>query len=134
MASAALLSLPPALSPPFSSHRLTSFSSSALASSSLSRRTKRRRPLRPLAMGGDLLGDFGARDPFPEEIASNFCENVVGNMDTVHKILIPNLSALSIAQMSCKPVSPSQPPISREDAEKLLKKVIDELPALISAI
>ncbi|XP_008794861.1 probable pterin-4-alpha-carbinolamine dehydratase, chloroplastic [Phoenix dactylifera] len=125
----ALLSLVPALSPPFSSysfssHRLTSFSSSVSPFSSLSRRTRRGRRLRPLAMGGDLLGDFGARDPFPAEIESNFCENVVGNVDTEHRILIPNLSALSIAQMSCELVSPSQPPISRKDAEKLLKKVV----------
>ncbi|KAG1354335.1 putative pterin-4-alpha-carbinolamine dehydratase, chloroplastic [Cocos nucifera] len=125
----ALLSLRPVLSPPFfsysfSSHRVSSFSSSASAFSSLSRRTRRGRRLRPLAMGGDLLGDLGARDPFPAEIESNFCENVVGNVDTEHKILIPKLSALSIAQMRCKPVSPSQPLMSREDAEKLIKKVV----------
>ena len=44
----------------------------------------------------DLLGDFGARDPFPEEIESKFGEKVLGNVDTLHQILIPTLSALSL--------------------------------------
>ncbi|RWW17765.1 hypothetical protein GW17_00018286 [Ensete ventricosum] len=93
------------------------------SSHSASWRSRRRRGhLRPLAQGADLLGDFGARDPFPEEIESNFCEKVLGNTDTMHRILIPNISALSLAQMSCEPVSSSQPPISTEVAEKLLKK------------
>ena len=70
-----------------------------------------------------MLGDFGARDPFPAEIASGFAEKVLGNVDTEHRILIPNLSALSLAQQNCTPISPLQPPISREDAQKLLRKV-----------
>lgn len=79
---------------------------------------------RVLAMGGaDLLGDLGARDPFPEEIESNFGENVVGNTDTLHRILVPNLRALSLAQLSCEAIPPSQPPLADDDAEKLLKKV-----------
>ncbi|RVW39297.1 putative pterin-4-alpha-carbinolamine dehydratase [Vitis vinifera] len=57
-----------------------------------------------LAVGGDLLGDFGARDPFPAEIESKFGEKVLGNLDTEHKILIPNVSALSLAQQECSPV------------------------------
>ncbi|XP_068651216.1 probable pterin-4-alpha-carbinolamine dehydratase, chloroplastic [Aristolochia californica] len=76
------------------------------------------------ALGTDLLGDFGARDPFPQEIESNFGDKVLGNGDTGHRILIPNISALSLAQQDCAPISPSQPPISEEDAQKLLKKVI----------
>lgn len=75
-------------------------------------------------MGGDFLGDFGARDPFPAEIASNFGEKVVGHSSTEHKILIPNLSAISLAQRSCEPVFPSQSPMPREDAENLLRKVV----------
>ncbi|CAL9202322.1 unnamed protein product [Musa hybrid cultivar] len=95
------------------------------SSHSASWRSRRHRgQLRLLAQGADLLGDFGARDPFPEEIESNFCEKVLGNTDTMHRILIPNISALSLAQMSCEPISSSQPPISTEDAEKLLKKVV----------
>lgn len=74
-------------------------------------------------MGGDLLGDFGARDPFPAEIESRFGEKVLGNVDTEHKILIPNLSSLSLSQQQCEPVSPLQPPMSEDDAQKLLKKV-----------
>ncbi|KAJ8772457.1 hypothetical protein K2173_027634 [Erythroxylum novogranatense] len=76
------------------------------------------------AMGGDLLGDFGARDPFPAEIESNFAEKVIGNVDTEHRILIPTVSALSLAQQQCSPVSPLEPPMSKEDAQSLLKKVI----------
>ncbi|XP_010536564.1 PREDICTED: uncharacterized protein LOC104811545 [Tarenaya hassleriana] len=74
--------------------------------------------------GPDLLGDFGARDPFPEEIASNFGEKVLGCTDTEHKILIPNASALSLSQQTCSPVSPSQPPMSVGEAKELLRKVL----------
>lgn len=77
-----------------------------------------------LAVGGDLLGDFGARDPFPAEIESKFGEKVLGNLDTEHKILIPNVSALSLAQQECSPVSGLDPPMTEEDAQKLLRKVM----------
>ncbi|PSR93281.1 Pterin-4-alpha-carbinolamine dehydratase [Actinidia chinensis var. chinensis] len=83
-----------------------------------------RNSLKIRASGGDLLGDFGARDPFPAEIASGFADKVLGNVDTEHRILIPNLSALSLAQQNCTPISPLQPPISMEDAQKLLRKVV----------
>lgn len=75
-------------------------------------------------MGNDLLGDFGARDPFPEELESGFGDKVLGNVDTDHKILIPVASALSLAQQDCSPVSPLQSPMSLDDAQKLLKKVV----------
>lgn len=75
------------------------------------------------ALGTDMLGDFGARDPFPAELESKFGEKVLGNVDTDHKILIPNLAALSLAQQRCEPVSPLQPPMSEDDATKLVKKV-----------
>ncbi|CAN0879535.1 Probable pterin-4-alpha-carbinolamine dehydratase, chloroplastic [Linum grandiflorum] len=78
---------------------------------------------RPAAGGGDL-GDFGARDPFPAEIESQFGNKVLGYGDSEHKILIPNISALSLAQLECSPVSPVQPPMSKDDAQKLLKKVV----------
>ncbi|KAK6926235.1 Pterin 4 alpha carbinolamine dehydratase [Dillenia turbinata] len=74
--------------------------------------------------GGDLLGDFGARDPFPEEIESNFGDKVLGAWSTEHKILIPNLAALSLAQLDCSPVSPLQSPMSEDDASQLLRKVV----------
>nr|DAD18263.1 TPA_asm: hypothetical protein HUJ06_019726 [Nelumbo nucifera] len=86
---------------------------------------KRRRQLAH-ASGGDLLGDFGARDPFAAEIESNFAEKVLGNVDTEHKILIPNASSLSLAQQECTPVSPYQPPISEDDAQTFLRKVVFE--------
>ncbi|XP_076948432.1 putative pterin-4-alpha-carbinolamine dehydratase, chloroplastic [Bidens hawaiensis] len=85
---------------------------------------KTSRTTRIFASGGiDLLGDFGARDPFPAEIETNFSDNVA-TFDTEHKILIPNIAALSLAQHQCSPVSPSQPPISENDAKSLLRKVI----------
>ncbi|XVE56464.1 hypothetical protein DITRI_Ditri04bG0012100 [Diplodiscus trichospermus] len=86
--------------------------------------TQRRLSLRNRAMGTDLLGDFGARDPFPEEIESGFGEKVLGNVDTEHKILIPKASALSLSQQDCSPVSPLQAPMSLDDAKALLKKVV----------
>lgn len=84
----------------------------------------RRRGWRCAAMGSDLLGDFGARDPYAAEIESNFAEKVLGAVDTEHKILIPTVSVLSLAQRSCEPVPASQPPMPRGTAEKLLRKVI----------
>ncbi|KAL8539468.1 hypothetical protein ACS0TY_001181 [Phlomoides rotata] len=77
------------------------------------------------ASGGelDLLGDFGARDPFPAEIESRFCEKVLGNVSTEHKILIPNASALSLAQLQCYPVSQLQL-LSEDETKKLLYKVV----------
>lgn len=74
-------------------------------------------------LGQDFLGDFGARDPYPEEIASQFGDKVLGCQSTEHKILIPNASVLSLSQLQCSPVSPSQPPLSADDAKTLLHKV-----------
>lgn len=76
------------------------------------------------AMGTDFLGDFGARDPFPAELESKFGEKVLGNVDTQHKILIPNISALSLSQQRCTPTSPLQAPMSEDDAQKLIRKVV----------
>ncbi|CAN6565227.1 unnamed protein product [Malus baccata var. baccata] len=86
--------------------------------------TRVRLGLRTQALGNDMLGDFGARDPFPAEIASGFGEKVLGSGNTEHKILIPNLSALSLSQLDCSPVSPLQPPMSEDDAKELLRKVV----------
>ncbi|KAL6980947.1 Alpha subunit of the F1 sector of mitochondrial F1F0 ATP synthase [Sarracenia purpurea var. burkii] len=83
-----------------------------------------RTSLRIRAAGGDFLGDFGARDPFPAEVESRFGEKVLGNGDTGHRILIPNVSALSLSQQDCAPISPLQRPMSHEDAQKLLRKVV----------
>ena len=84
-----------------------------------------RSSIRVRAQGGvDKLGDFGARDPFPAEVASGFADKVLGNVDTEHKILIPNISALSLSQQQCTPLSPFQSPMSTTDAQKLLKKVL----------
>jgi len=69
----------------------------------------------------DMLGDFGARDPFPAEIESRFGEKVLGCPDAEHRILIPNLSALSLAELICDPKFPS---LTEADARKILNKVI----------
>lgn len=78
--------------------------------------------------GGDMLGDFGARDPFPAEVESRFAEKVLGNVDTEHKILIPSISTLALSQQECAPLSPFQPPMSTDEAQKLLKKVSSQIP------
>lgn len=75
-----------------------------------------------LASAHDFLGDFGARDPFPAEIETNFSDRV-GVLNTEHKILIPNVSALSLAQQECAPISHLQSPISEDEANNLLRKV-----------
>ncbi|KAL2319070.1 hypothetical protein Fmac_032946 [Flemingia macrophylla] len=72
----------------------------------------------------DFLGDFGARDPFPAELESGFGEKVLGFSSTEHKILIPNISAISLSQQDCAPVSPLQSPISQDDAQTLVRKVV----------
>ncbi|KHN47223.1 Putative pterin-4-alpha-carbinolamine dehydratase [Glycine soja] len=51
----------------------------------------------------EFLGDFG---------------------NTEHKILIPTITALALSQQECAPVSPSQPPISLDDAQTLIRKVV----------
>ncbi|KAI7749328.1 hypothetical protein M8C21_023663 [Ambrosia artemisiifolia] len=78
---------------------------------------------RILAMGPDLLGDFGARDPFQAEIETNFSDKVEYH-DTEHKILIPNIAALSLSKLECTPLSNLQAPMSESDAKSLLRKVI----------
>ncbi|TKY53539.1 putative pterin-4-alpha-carbinolamine dehydratase [Spatholobus suberectus] len=76
------------------------------------------------ATGTDFLGDFGARDPFPAELESGFGEKVLGNVNTEHKILIPNISAISLSQQECAPISPLQSPMSQDDAQALVRKVV----------
>ncbi|KAK9913905.1 hypothetical protein M0R45_037709 [Rubus argutus] len=86
--------------------------------------TRTRLGPRTQSLGSDFLGDFGARDPFPAEIASQFGEKVLGDPNTEHKILIPTVSASSLAQQECTPVSPLQLPMLEDDAQKLLRKVV----------
>ncbi|KAK1399706.1 4a-hydroxytetrahydrobiopterin dehydratase [Heracleum sosnowskyi] len=74
-----------------------------------------------LAIEGEGDNDFGARDPFPAEIESNFGDKVLGFGSTEHKILIPNLAALSLSRLECsnKPFA-----LSEQDAQNLLRKVV----------
>ncbi|GJN33178.1 hypothetical protein PR202_gb21746 [Eleusine coracana subsp. coracana] len=98
----------------------------------------RSRRARGVVAMADLLGDFGARDPFPAEIESNFGEKVLGNVDTMHRILIPTLSVLSIARL---PLEPNPAPLAVDDARRLLHKVVgwrllldEERPARLQCI
>ncbi|XP_061998766.1 probable pterin-4-alpha-carbinolamine dehydratase, chloroplastic [Rosa rugosa] len=86
--------------------------------------TRARPGPRTQALGHDMIGDFGARDPYPAEIASQFGDKVLGFQNTEHKILIPTVSASSLAQQECTPVSPLQAPMLEEDAQQLLRKVL----------
>uniref|UniRef100_A0A2P2J2N7 4a-hydroxytetrahydrobiopterin dehydratase n=1 Tax=Rhizophora mucronata TaxID=61149 RepID=A0A2P2J2N7_RHIMU len=104
------------LSPP-RRHRLGHFKVGALTRTNFG-------GLRTRAAVGAGSDDFWSRDPTPQEIESGFAEKVLGNVDTEHKILIPYVSALSLCQQECTPISPLHPPMSKEDAQKLLKKVV----------
>ncbi|ESQ43467.1 hypothetical protein EUTSA_v10014640mg [Eutrema salsugineum] len=105
--------------PPCTTVQFLGFSPAILTHRKLGRLTVTRNNL-----AQDFLGDFGARDPYPEEIASQFGDKVLGNQSTEHKILIPNASVLSLSQLQCSPVSPSMAPLSAEDAKTLLHKVL----------
>lgn len=48
-----------------------------------------RRTVTVSSIDHDKLGDFGARDPYPGEIASNFGDKVLGYADTEHRISFP---------------------------------------------
>lgn len=72
----------------------------------------------------DILGDFGARDPTAAETESKFGEKVLGEFGTDHKILIPTTPALSLADRPCQPIPSAHPPLSKQEASQLLKKVV----------
>uniref|UniRef100_A0ACD5VL42 Uncharacterized protein n=1 Tax=Avena sativa TaxID=4498 RepID=A0ACD5VL42_AVESA len=78
------------------------------------------RRMKVVAMA-DMLGDFGGRDAYPEEIASNFAEKTLGDVDTLHRILIPTVSVLSLSRV---PLDPKPTVLSEEDARRLLHKVV----------
>jgi 4a-hydroxytetrahydrobiopterin dehydratase len=101
---------------------VTSFSrppSVAMARSSGGARSRRMRGV-VVAMA-DMLGDLGARDPFPAEVESNFADKTLGDTDTLHRILIPTVSVLSIARL---PLEQDPAPLSVGDARRLLHKVV----------
>jgi hypothetical protein len=79
------------------------------------------RSLRKVVAMADMLGDFGARDPFPEEIASEWGEKTLGNVDTLHRILIPTVSVLSLSRV---PLQADPELLSQDDARRLLHKVV----------
>ncbi|CAI9762320.1 unnamed protein product [Fraxinus pennsylvanica] len=89
-----------------------------------SKTTRPRVSVKTRSAGKDLVDDFGARDPFPAEIESNFGEKVLGNVDTEHKILIPTAAALSLSQQQCTPISHLQQPMPENEAKKMMFKVV----------
>eukprot|EP00850_Spirogloea_muscicola_P026414 SM007205S21150 [mRNA] locus=s7205:128:759:- [translate_table: standard] len=76
--------------------------------------------------GGDMLGDFGARDPFPEELASQFGARVQGNADTEHRIALPARTAelMGLSAGNCAPLAEGTPALSEREAKALLRKVV----------
>eukprot|EP00850_Spirogloea_muscicola_P026301 SM006556S20278 [mRNA] locus=s6556:14:821:- [translate_table: standard] len=77
------------------------------------------------ASGGNMLGDFGARDPFPEELASQFGARVQGNADTEHRIALPARTAelMGLSVGNCAPLEAGTPALSEQEAKALLRKV-----------
>ncbi|CAM6050776.1 unnamed protein product [Sphagnum compactum] len=57
---------------------------------------------------GNLGGDFGTRDTFPEE----------------HNSMIPSSSQSHLAEKSCKPLPTGTPALSKDEAEALLGEVV----------
>ena len=72
-----------------------------------------------------LLGDnFGARDPTPGELASNFSDKVLGNYDTAHIIKIPDKSK-ALMGVTAQPIKPDAELVLLEDKEiDLLKNQV----------
>ncbi|EFJ50527.1 hypothetical protein VOLCADRAFT_109679 [Volvox carteri f. nagariensis] len=85
--------------------------------------------------GGDVRGskmekglfgeNFGARDPFAGELATNFGENVLGNYNTEHIIKPPDniKRVLGLSSRSCKDNLASLTVLSGEDRELLRNQV-----------
>lgn len=73
---------------------------------------------------GDMLGDFGARDPTAGELGSNFGEKTLGNASTEHQILVPTLSVLKLSERTIKPLAENTAPMTEGEAKALLRKVV----------
>ncbi|GAQ77875.1 pterin-4-alpha-carbinolamine dehydratase [Klebsormidium nitens] len=76
--------------------------------------------------GQPLVGeDFGARDPFAGEIASDFGNKVLGNADTEHKIKVPILRGIvGLSARSCQKLGPDTKALSPEEANDLRKQIL----------
>ncbi|GIL55619.1 hypothetical protein Vafri_11154 [Volvox africanus] len=85
--------------------------------------------------GGDVRGakmekglfgeNFGARDPFAGEVATNFGENVLGNYNTEHIIKPPDniKRVLGLSARRCQDNLGSMTVLSQEDRELLRNQV-----------
>ncbi|KAH7415904.1 hypothetical protein KP509_14G065400 [Ceratopteris richardii] len=78
-----------------------------------------------VAQVGPPAPELFGRDPFAEEIASNFADKVQGLADTEHIILVPKTNALSLSRRSCiNPLPHGTIPFSSKEAKDLLRKVV----------
>lgn len=71
-------------------------------------------------------GDFGARNPRPAELESNFADKTLGDWDTEHKIKLPSKirEVNGLARLSCEPLPEGAAALPLEDCKALLRKVV----------
>ncbi|CAI5501194.1 unnamed protein product [Closterium sp. Naga37s-1] len=94
------------------------------------------------------IGDYGARDPRPSELESQFGDKVLGNADTEHRILLPSgityvlqirpggvdchgfcapplrAEVAGLAARNCAPLPAGTQPLAEPGARELLKRVV----------
>ncbi|CAI5936635.1 unnamed protein product [Closterium sp. NIES-65] len=72
------------------------------------------------------IGDYGARDPRPSELESQFGDKVLGNADTEHRILLPSgiTEVAGLAARNCAPLPAGTQPLAEPGARELLKRVV----------
>lgn len=77
------------------------------------------------AIGRDP-NDFGARNPRPDELESNFGDKTLGNWDTEHKIKLPSKirEVNGLARLSCEPLPEGASPLALDECKALLRKVV----------
>eukprot|EP00210_Caulerpa_lentillifera_P005339 g5102.t1 len=73
----------------------------------------------------DLLGDIGARDPFPAELESNFGDKVLGYSNTDHLIKPPDDmdKILGLKSKRCTPCEGGTPRLTEKEIERLRNQV-----------
>lgn len=78
------------------------------------------------AMTGRDIGEMGAREPFPQELESNFGDKVLGNADTEHRILMPRglTEITGLASRKCSPLPAGAQPLSEAEAREYLKRIV----------
>ncbi|KAG0585744.1 hypothetical protein M758_2G033900 [Ceratodon purpureus] len=103
---------------------LTSTSKPSVVALGAGRRRARGAGLVVRAGAGADDGGWGARDPYPAEIESNFGDRINGNVDTEHIIMVPTLAVLSLSEKTIKPLAEGAVPLTEAEAKALLRKVV----------